>query len=529
MSPAISFTDLTWCLPDGSPLISNLHLSFTACRTGLVGRNGVGKTSLLKLIAGDLQPHSGQVSIGGSIGFLRQTVQIQPEETVADLFGAAQSLALLRRAEVGDVTVDELPDIDWSLEARILSAIGRVGLDAPPETCLDKLSGGQCTRARLAAVLFAEPDFLLLDEPTNNLDREGRAAVISFLAKWRAGAIVVSHDRELLDIMDTIVELTSLGATKYGGNWTHYRERKALELAAARHDLAHAEKRIAEVARDTQAITERKAHKDAAGRRKAAQGGIPRILLGGRKNKSEATSGAHARLAERRRTEAQAAARDARERIEILQPFSISLPPTELPAGRAVLAIDSVSVGYRPGQPIIRDLSLTITGPERIALTGSNGSGKTTFLHLITGKLNPWLGTVRVWTDYAMLDQQVSLLDPGFSIRENFLRMNPDAPEQACRASLARFMFRADAALQPVSTLSGGQLLRAGLACVLGGTTPPPFLILDEPTNHLDLDSIHTIEAGLQAYDGALLVVSHDETFLREINITTRLHLPLLP
>jgi len=134
---------------------------------------------------------------------------------------------------------------------------------------------------------------------------------------------------------------------------------------------------------------------------------------------------------------------------------------------------------------------------------------------------------VRVNTDFAMLDQEVSLLDASLSIRDNFLRLNPEADENACRASLARFKFRADAALQIVSTLSGGQMLRAGLACVLGGTTPPPLLILDEPTNHLDIESIETVEGGLRAYDGALLVVSHDEPFLAAIGTTRRLELPV--
>jgi ATPase subunit of ABC transporter with duplicated ATPase domains len=146
-------------------------------------------------------------------------------------------------------------------------------------------------------------------------------------------------------------------------------------------------------------------------------------------------------------------------------------------------------------------------------------------LALISGELQPWVGTIRVMTTISILDQQVSLLDPSLSIRDNFRRMNPQADENACRAALARFMFRADAALQIVSTLSGGQLLRAGLASVLGGLTPPSLLILDEPTNHLDIDSIAAVEVGLRAYDGALLVVSHDEVFLEGIKISGRLEL----
>ena len=213
MSSLVTLTNVTWSGPDGHTLFSDLNLGFGTCRAGLVGRNGVGKTTLLKLIIRRATATIGKVSVSGSLGFLQQTVQVKPVETVAHLFGVAERLALLRRAEAGEASVEELGDIDWSLEGRILSALGRVGLDARPATYLNEMSGGQRTRASLAAVVFSEPDFLLLDEPANNPDREGRVAVINFLAKWRAGAIVVSHDRELLETMDAIVELPSLGAT----------------------------------------------------------------------------------------------------------------------------------------------------------------------------------------------------------------------------------------------------------------------------------------------------------------------------
>ena len=523
MPASITLSNLAWSTPDGRPVLSNLDLSFGGERTGLVGRNGSGKSTLLKLIAGDLSPQSGEVSIAGTLGMLRQSVQADPRETVADLFGVAEALALLRRAERGDADADALAHADWTLEARMAAALDRVGLQAGPQTPLSTLSGGQRTRIGLAALVFDEPDFILLDEPTNNLDREGRRAVIDLLATWRSGAIVVSHDRELLETLDAIVELSGLGATRYGGNFSHYRARKALELAAAQHDLADADRRVAEVAERAQATAERKARKDRAGQRKRAKGDIPRIQLNTLRNRSEATSASHARLAERRRAQALDDAAAARERIEVLQPLTVAVPSTGLPAGKTVLRIDAASVGY-DDRPVIRDLSFTIAGPERIAVTGPNGSGKTTLLALVAGRLAPWTGTVRLMTDFAMLDQQVGLLDPSASIRDNFRRLNPRADENACRASLARFMFRADAALQLVGSLSGGQLLRAALACVLG-VASPQLLILDEPTNNLDLDSIAAVEAGLRAYDGALLVVSHDEAFLQAIGISRRLDL----
>ncbi len=527
MPASIILSHLTLSAPDGRSLLPDLDLSFGPERVGLVGRNGIGKTSLLRLISGELSPQSGRVSVSGTLGVLRQAVQIAPDETVAELFGATEALALLHRAAAGDAGIDELGEADWTLEARLSAALAQVGLDAQPDTRLTALSGGQRTRASLAALIFAKPDVLLLDEPTNNLDRQGRRAVIDLLAGWRSGAIVVSHDRELLETMDVIVELTSLGATRYGGNWSTYRERKALELAAARHDLADADKHVAELARKAQATAERKARKDGAGRRTGAKGGMPRIALGLLKDRSEDSGGERARLTEARRAQALEAAATARERIEILQPLSVVLPSTGLPPNRTVLTIDRVTAGHQRERPILRDLSLTVTGPERLAVTGPNGSGKTTLLALIAGDLRPFAGSVRVLAGFAMLDQRVSLLDPAVSIRDNFRRINPQADENACRAALARFMFRADAALQRVSSLSGGQLLRAGLACVLGGKTPPPLLLLDEPTNHLDIGSIEAVEAGLRAYDGALVVVSHDEAFLQASQISRRLELPL--
>jgi len=525
MPASISLSNIAWSTPDGRTLFSDLSLNFETGRSGLVGRNGVGKSTLLHLIAGSLQPQAGKLSVSGTIGLLRQSAQVSAGETVADLFGASAGLELLRRAELGEADVDELGTADWTLETRIEAALARVGLSAGPGTELSALSGGQRTRAGLAALIFGEPDFVLLDEPTNNLDRDGRRAVIDLLAGWRAGAIVVSHDRELLDTMDAVVELTSLRATRYGGNWSHYRERKAVELASVQHDLAEAERRVAEVGRAVQATAERKARKDGAGKRKAAKGDMPRILMSGLKNRAENTSGDNARLAERQHVQAEADAAAARERIEVLQPLSVVLPSTRLSAGKTVLRIDGLTAGYAPGRPVISNFSMTLVGPERIAVSGSNGTGKTTLLKAISGELEPWAGSVAVLTDHAMLDQQVGLLDAAASIRDNFRRINPEADENACRAALARFMFRADAALQIVGSLSGGQLLRAGLACVLGGKVPPPMLILDEPTNHLDIDSIEAVEAGLRAYDGALLVVSHDQAFLDAIGITRRVEL----
>lgn len=522
---AITLSNISWSTPDGRSVLQGLDLTFNTERAGLIGRNGVGKTTLFKLITGELSPQHGTITTDATLGILRQSVQIGADETVADLFGVRDALDLLHRAECGEAEATELADADWTLEARLESALEQTGLNIGPDTLLVTLSGGQRTRASLAALIFAEPDFLLLDEPTNNLDREGRQAIIDLLHRWRGGAIVISHDRELLETMDAIVELTSLGATRYGGNWSQYRARKALELDAAHRTLSDAEKQVADTARVAQQTAERKARRDGAGQRKRARDDLPRIQLDKMKDRAEGTSGSNARLAERKNAEAAQALTEARKHIEVLTPFAVSLASCNLPNGKTVLKLQDVMAGYGGAEPVIRNLSLEVRGPERIAIIGPNGSGKTTLLNLITGSIEPTSGSVEIGVPHAILDQRVSLLDPQASIRDNYLRLNPGADENACRAALARFMFRADAALQIVSSLSGGQMLRAGLACVLGTAQPPQLLILDEPTNHLDIDSIETVEAGLRAYDGALIVVSHDEAFLNAIDIERRIQL----
>ena len=525
LSPSITIANLGWSTPDGRAVLSDLDLHFPRERTGLVGRNGVGKSTLLRLLTGELSPTSGSIAVNGSIAMLRQTVQIAAHESIADLFGARAGLALLRRAEAGEASVEEIGDADWTLEARIDEALASVGLPLPADTPLTALSGGQRTRAALAGAMFAGPDFLLLDEPTNNLDREGREAVRTLLAGWRGGAIVVSHDRELLEGMDAIVELTPLGATRYGGGWSAYRARKKIEQAAVEAELADAEKELGRVRRQAQVTAERQARRDAGGRRKAARGDEPAILLGTLKRRAEESVGANRRLAERQRTDAEQAREAARGKIEVVDPLSAGLSSTRLPASRTVLELDRVTAGYAPDRPVIEGLSLTLTGPERVAIAGPNGSGKSTLLALIAGTLAPWSGTVRVGVPFALFDQRVALLDPARSIADNFLLLNPGTTNNQCRAALARFRFRADAADRIAGTLSGGQMLRAGLACVLGTPHPPQLLILDEPGNHLDIESLTAVETGLAAYDGALLVVSHDRAFLEAIGVERALEL----
>jgi ATPase subunit of ABC transporter with duplicated ATPase domains len=366
---------------------------------------------------------------------------------------------------------------------------------------------------------------LLLDEPTNNLDADARALVARVLARWKGGAVVVSHDRTLLRGMDRIVELSSLGARSYGGGYDLYAQRKAEETAAAVRDLDHAERETRRVAREAQVARERKDRRDAAGKRFAARRSEPKILLGAMAQRAEQSGGREDLLARRLSEQAADRKAEAEARVERLSTLAFDLPPSRLPVGKPVLAFEGVYFAWRDGGLVLDDLSFQIVGPERVAVCGPNGAGKTTLIRLATGALSPSTGVVRRGVPAALLDQRAALLDDGQTILENFLRLNPAAGVNAAHAALARFMFRNAAAQQQAATLSGGERLRAALACVLCAETPPQLLILDEPTNHLDLAAIEAVEAALASYDGALLVVSHDEDFLEAVGVERRIRL----
>jgi ATPase subunit of ABC transporter with duplicated ATPase domains len=526
MTALLTFDTVSLRTPDGRSLLDNLTFSLGRERVGLVGRNGVGKTTLLRAASGEIPPAAGAVRLTGRAAVLEQSFGPPAGATLADLLGVTGPLALLDRIGRGEARPDELEAADWTLTLRIEAALARAGLGA---AALDRpaaeLSGGQATRAGIARLLLALPDLILLDEPTNNLDVQGRAAVAELLAGWEGGALVVSHDRDLLAGMDRILELTTLEARLYGGGWNLYRARRELETAAAERSLETAERDVQRAARAAQVARERKDRRDAAGRRARARGDAPKILLDARAERAEGTGARLNRLAERQQADAAQALETAAARVERLRRLAFDLPKTNLPAGRTVLAFEDVAFGWPDGAPLIEGLSFRLVGPERVAVTGPNGAGKTTLIRLATGALKPHAGRVVRGVPAALLDQQASLLDDGLTLVDNFRRRHPAATANQAHEALARFLFRNTEALKLAGALSGGERLRAALACVLWGQTPPQLLILDEPTNHLDLASIEAVEAALAAYDGALLAVSHDGRFLDAIGIERRIAL----
>jgi ATPase subunit of ABC transporter with duplicated ATPase domains len=511
--------------PDGHTLFDNLSLALGRERTGLVGRNGVGKTTLLRLVVGLDDPAEGRVSHVGRVGWLPQVTTVDPTETVAEALVIAEPMAVLSRILAGRGSAQDLDAADWGLEARITEALVQVGLDhLDMARRVGTLSGGEQTRLRLAALLLDAPDLLVLDEPTNHLDAEGRALVSGVLEQWPGGVLVVSHDRDLLRRMDRIVELSSLGARVYGGDYDLYAERKAAERAAAAQALETATRDVDRAAREGQLARERKARRDRAGKVARAASSDPKILLDARAERAERCGGRLNLLVERQVSEANAVRAEAEQAVERTRELSISLPSSGLASDRTVAVLEDVAWHSPDGASVLDSLTLRITGPERLAISGPNGAGKTTLLKLLAGELTPSRGTVQRPLATAWLDQDTSILRSDETVLEAWLRLNKGASQNDAQAALARSLFRNVAAQKRVGVLSGGERLRAALACVIG-LQPPQLLILDEPTNHLDLESVQAVEAALSGYDGALVVVSHDPDFLVAIGVTRTLDL----
>ena len=504
--------------PEGVRLFDTLTLSVGRERVGLVGRNGSGKSTLLRIVAGEAVPAGGGVTLGGSVGVLRQD---WPEDWRADeALGVRDGLDRLARIAAGAGDETDFAEADWTLEARIAAALAETGLrGVARDRKLASFSGGERTRIGITRLRIEAPDLLLLDEPTNNLDAEGRAAIAALVAGWKGGMLVASHDRALLEHMDRIVELTRLGARLFGGGWSAFAEARAAVRARAEAELERAGDALRGAEATTQQQRERQARRDKAGRAFAAKRSEPKILLGRQAERAENSGGRGERLAERVLGEADARLGAAKAQVEVVTPLTIELPATGLPANRRLLAFEDVTLEV--GGRVLGPWRFEIVGPERVAVAGPNGAGKTSLLRIAMGWTVPSGGTVRrAEGRLAMLDQHVGLLDPALSILDNFRRLHPELGERETHAACARFAFRNRDALKRVRDLSGGEKLRAGLACVLAGAAPPQLLLLDEPTNHLDMESVEVLEAALAGFDGALLVVSHDAAFLAAIGVT---------
>jgi ATPase subunit of ABC transporter with duplicated ATPase domains len=521
----ITIQNLSYTLPNGDDLFANLKATLGCNKIGLVGRNGIGKTTLLKLICGDLTPSSGSIIKNCTLGYLPQNSKYHDNDTIADILGIKAKLQALERINNGSIgTRDyEILNDDWDITERIHKQLDahqlqHLNLDHP----FNNLSGGEQTKIHLIKLQLDKPDFLLLDEPSNNLDHDAREHLYKFISSWPQGLLVISHDRELLNHMDETLELSGLGLKLYGGNYAFYSSQKTIELNAATQDFENAKQQIKKTEQAIQEKREKHAQHAQKGKKLRRDGSVLKMTADSMKGRSEKTNKRLKTLDADRTQGARNQLNEAKAKIDQYQIMELDLSATNVPAAKKILEVTNLYFQY--DQPLLQNINFTLVGPERAALIGPNGSGKSTLIKLILGDLKPQQGEIKCGA-VCYLDQQVNLLNDNQTLLGNYQRLNPATELSQARQNLAHFLFRHDKQLQIVQQLSGGERLRAGLACTLMGDNPPQLLILDEPTNHMDLDAINSLEQALNSYQGALLVVSHDRHFLENIGVQTTVRL----
>jgi ATP-binding cassette, subfamily F, member 3 len=463
-------------------------------RTGLVGPNGSGKTTLLKLIAGELHPDEGSISLPRNLrlGTVAQDAPSGPESLLDTVLAAdPERTALLEEAETAREPTriaeihERLADIDAaSAPARAARVLAGLGFDeAAQQGSCRELSGGWRMRVALAALLFSEPDLLLLDEPTNHLDLEATLWLEGYLRSYPGTLLLVSHDRNLLNrVAKRIVHLEDLKLVAYSGNYDRFertrRERLARQAALQKRQMAQR--------RHIQAFVDRFRYKASKARQ------------------------AQSRLKALARMEPIATVIERRT-VDLAFPEPEALAPP-------LLTLEEVAVGYQADAPVLRQLDLRLDSDERVALLGANGNGKTTFLRLLSGTLNPQAGKIvrsgKLRVGYFAQDQ-AEQLDPGATALSLLRRLLPKARESEQRGHLGRFGLTGERALVEVGRLSGGE--KARLVFALNSCSSPHLLLLDEPTNHLDVDARQALVQALNEFPGAVVLVSHDSHLIELI------------
>lgn len=527
----ILLQNISFGFPGGNLLFNHTNLTIQShTKSALVGNNGMGKSTLLKIIAGEIHPLSGNISLQGEVFYVPQMFGNFNHFTIAECLKIDKKLHALEKitsGEVDEIYFETLND-DWDIEERCRHALELWGLgDFKLTRKLEGLSGGQKTKVFLAGIQINQPEMIILDEPTNHLDREGRKLLYDLIDKTDATVVIVSHDRTLLNLVDTIFELSNQGIAAYGGNYDFYAEQKEVEEEALHNDI-HAKERALKKAKEKELETlERKQKLDARGKGKQEKSGVARIMMNTLRNNAEKNSSKLQSVHTEKISGISHELRDLRSSVRNSDQMKVNFNDSNLHSGKILITAENINFSYGEQKLWKENLSLEIRSGDRISIKGGNGSGKTTLIKLLLGKIEPPEGQInRSGFNSIYIDQEYSLIDNDSTLYDFVQTFNDSAMQESeVKTLLSRFLFGKDTWDKKCGMLSGGERLRLLLCGLSISNKAPDMIVLDEPTNNLDLQNVDILTHSIKDYHGTLLVISHDEIFLEEIAVDRELAL----
>ncbi|MES2382183.1 MAG: ABC-F family ATP-binding cassette domain-containing protein [Bacteroidota bacterium] len=511
--------------PNKDLLFDNINLKINKQnKIALIGNNGVGKSTLLKIMAGALQPLSGLVNADTKPYYIPQHFGQFNSYTIAQALQLEDKLNALQAILAGEVTEANLALLndDWGIEERCREALTQwqlSGLDLTQK--METLSGGQKTKIFLAGISIHQPEIVLMDEPSNHLDLQSRNLLYHFIQTTTSTLVVVSHDRKLLNLLNTVYELSKQGINIYGGNYDFYTEQKAIERNALNIDIKSKEKALRKAREIERETLERKQKLDARGKQKQEKAGVPKIMMNTLRNNAEKSTSRLKNTHAEKTDSITKQLNELRTSLPDADKIKLGFNNSALHQGKILITATNINFTYNQKQLWKQPLNITITSGERIAIQGINGSGKTTLIKLFLGLITTQSGTIQKAPIKAIyIDQDYSLIDNKLSVYDQAQQFNTSAlAEHEIKIRLTRFLFTKNYWDKPCSVLSGGEKMRLILCCLTIIHQSPDMIILDEPTNNLDIQNIEILTTAINNYQGTLIVVSHDEYFLKQIHI----------
>jgi len=515
--PIIHAHQLSYQLESGEWLFHPFDFHFPQGRTAIVGRNGIGKSVLLQLLLGKREPTSGHVVCHGKIGYYAQhTSDLDTESRLAEFLGVAKALNALRAIETGSIEQQHFDDLgeQWDIAETTQALLDELRITLPLNARCGLLSGGQLAALKLKRLFLSNCDALVLDEPSNHLDQIGRQWLIDQLRQEDRPVLVVSHDRALLMQMDRIVRITAEGLHWFEGNYAHYQQQWQQQQEALSRRVVQLQNEQKAIEREIQKSQEKAQKRANQGAKALKSGSQPKILMDAKKNS-----------AEKSRSAALVNARNQRQRNQqqlqglqstLVRESDPKLYLTEISNGkkRTLLSVEN----YRADGVNHLPLTLLLRQGEHCRLSAANGGGKSRFLKAVASLHDEYQGHIQRNAPVMYLDQHYALVDLNQSLLDNLTGFCEGLTANDARLLLAGIGFRGDTVYRLAKHLSGGEKMKLAMLMV-SHVANEPILLLDEPDNHLDLESKQALAKALAHYQGALIIVSHDDYFVAEAQV----------